>query len=73
MGMDVEKALQEIGSFGIWQVWIYFWIFYITLLTAGANLVIVFMQYIPDFVCQNPLTKSTNWTFEEIQSMRLVQ
>ncbi len=71
--MDVELALEQIGNFGIWQIWIYFWIFYIVCFFAAVNLAIVFMQYIPDFVCQNPLTKMTNWTFEEIQSIRLVQ
>ncbi len=71
LNMDVERVLEEIGSFGIWQIWIYFWIFYIVCFSAAVNVVIIFMQYIPEFICRNPLTKLSNWTFEEIQIIRL--
>ncbi len=68
--MEIEKALQEAGTFGIWHVWVYFWIFYITGFGAMLNLCIIFMQQIPDFICENPLSHQTNWTFDQIRQVR---
>ncbi len=72
--MDVEKILKEVGTFGIWHVWIYFLIFSILIFRGMVSTAFVFMQDIPKFMCQLPSKElsTNNWTFDEIRFVRYI-